>query len=524
MTDATNPHNMTLQIVWPEVRSKHLYPELPFPKFSDKDAGAGLRMRSKRIILSLPFVDNLSASLPPPMCIEALLDHAVSRYLYCPWDLFTHLSLYAEVRRVLENRRQSQAVTDAFMDIAADARCASRVPTPLPQLYAALKAGGIDRMMKGVLQRMWHRESAESSGDEQLDIVPQLALLPYLDRSRWIPSIRRFALLLKPHLPALLDENSDSPRVMSGGGLESYSHQEACAGFRKLATRLKTPSEFIQIAEDFQFSIDADFSAASSGAGTGGATGSAADIMYYLMLAENYRLPVRRMPLRKSGATYPHHHAAWEVGQPCRDIDPWTSFGKIMPGITQIWQRKESNILTRKEKIPDLLVMIDSSSSMRNPSHRLSYAVLGAGCASDAYLRNGARVAVYNFGDATAGGKKILSWSTRREQIYRTLCHYIGGGTRIIPEDLQQMQISPAPDIFLITDMQITNLSILIDYLNACSNRITVVHMGRNAHVHRFMQNTGVRPGLSLFRVNNREDIPKIVLGKVREYLGVGFV
>jgi len=66
------------------------------------------------------------------------------------------------------------------------------------------------------------------------------------------------------------------------------------------------------------------------------------------------------MPTEKSGSLYPHQHIPWEVGKPYQDIDPWTSFGKIMPGITQTWRRREGEIFGREEGIPDCIVIIDS--------------------------------------------------------------------------------------------------------------------------------------------------------------------
>lgn len=517
MVETTHLFDDILQTVWSKVRRKHLYPELPCPRISKDESFVALKFKAKHIFLSQTIIEGLAPVISPQKSIEALLDHAVSRYLYCPWNLTTHLRLYAEARKVLDTKEAAQMITEAFVDISADTRCISRVETFLPELYFALEGNTTTRLIKGVLQRIWRQDLGVR---DDLAPVRQLALIPYMDRFQWIPGIRRFASLAKslfsdehikktPH--ALLNRNK---------GLEPYTDQEIRTGFKALAAWVQSPGEFNRIAKDFDFGIDDEAHAVRKEAGVGAGSGQDTPALYYLKLAENYRLPIKRMRLRKSGATYPHQHAAWEIGRPCCDIDPWTSFGKTMPGITQVWQRNESEIFTKKKITPDLIVMIDSSSSMRHPTQKLSYAVLGAGCASDAYLRNNARVSVYNFSDAASGGKKVQPWSTSRGEIYNSLCHYIDGGTRIVPEDLNDLQIEPAPDIFLITDMQISNLSILVDYFNACQNRITVVHMGGNPHVRQFKKSTELRSDLSVFSVEKREDVLKIVLGKVREYLG----
>jgi uncharacterized protein with von Willebrand factor type A (vWA) domain len=145
--------------------------------------------------------------------------------------------------------------------------------------------------------------------------------------------------------------------------------------------------------------------------------------------------------------------------------------------------------------------------------------VLGAACACDAYLRNEAEVAVYNFSDARSGGQKILPFTRYRKQIYRTICHYFGGGTRLLTENIEALQTEKPPDIFLITDMQITNLEVLVEYFNACKNRVTAVHIGDNKHVEAFRDSVAMRKNIEIYGVIRKEDIPRIVLGKVQDYL-----
>jgi uncharacterized protein with von Willebrand factor type A (vWA) domain len=190
-----------------------------------------------------------------------------------------------------------------------------------------------------------------------------------------------------------------------------------------------------------------------------------------------------------------------------------------MPGITQVWKRREGDIFGEEEDVPDCLIMIDSSGSMPNPKRHLSYAVLGAACAAEAYLRRDARVAVYNFSDAHVGGRRNLYYTDRRFDIYSSLCHYFGGGTRLQIEDIEALQTDEVPDIFLITDMQITNLAALIELFNERANRVTAVHIGDNDSVRTFRRSMGPRKNVSVFAVEDKQSIPGIVLGKVKEYL-----
>jgi len=216
---------------------------------------------------------------------------------------------------------------------------------------------------------------------------------------------------------------------------------------------------------------------------------------------------------------HPHSHSPWEIGAPFQDIDIWTSFGKIMPGVTQTWRKREGKGRGKVEGTPDCLIAIDSSGSMVNPRKNLSYAVLGAACAADTYLRNQSEVAVYNFSDAPMGGKDILNYTRRREQIYRVLCKYFGGGTALDLEDvIPLIQGRKNLDLFIITDMKITNLETLTGYFEKIQNRITAVHIGENPYAARFQKAVENRKNISIFTVKKKEDIPQIVLGRIREY------
>jgi hypothetical protein len=71
--------------------------------------------------------------------------------------------------------------------------------------------------------------------------------------------------------------------------------------------------------------------------------------------------------------------------------------------------------------------------------------------------------------------------------------------------------------------MQITNLEKLIDFFNSIENRVTAVHIGENIYAARFREGLKKKNNVSLFLVKDKEDIPKIVLGKVREYFASPF-
>jgi hypothetical protein len=300
--------------------------------------------------------------------------------------------------------------------------------------------------------------------------------------------------------------------MMGPHGLQQYSAGEIGKGLNQFAQR--GLHAFRAMVEDFREELEAAGQLPEAGMGRGRETPADADLLFYMKRASAYSLPIRTVPMEKVGGQNPHSHSPWEVGRPVQDIDVWTSFGKILPGISQVWERRQGETHGTDDGTPDCLVVIDSSGSMTNPCEQLSYAVLGAGCAADAYLSRHRRVAVYNFSDAPSDGREILGFNRDRRTIYRTLCRYFGGGTALHLPDLKALRRKHT-DIFIITDMQITNLESVIDYLLETDCRVTAVHVGRTREAERFRKAVGTSRNICVYPVEQQEDIPNIVLAEV---------
>jgi hypothetical protein len=527
-----------IEEIWPRLKKKHLYPEIPMPKVGEippsasEDAepneGVGLEMKQKQITINTTFVSQLKEKMPERRVIEALLDHGITHYTFCPWDFHTHLMLYAEAKKVVTDKELAKQVANHFIDVIADTYCVKKRFTEIPELHRVLKKGVVEKVITSLYQKIWGLDlgipnsKTEKKGQEE--IVRRLARISYLDRPRWPESVRKFARSLKP----LLIEEQKEQEARGGKGeanpqgehdLSHYSLEEIDQGLRDFAKKTMALPEFRDMVEDFSDELKEAGYGMEGGMGRGRAAPIDADVLFYMKLAESYSIPIRKVPLEKRGFLHPHSHSPWEVGSPFQDVDIWTSFGKIMPGITQIWKKREGKGRGKMEGTPDCLIAIDSSGSMINPRKNLSYAVLGAACATNAYLRNDAKVAVYNFSDAPMGGKDILDFADKREEIYRVLCKYFGGGTALDLEDLVPLiRGRKNLDLFIITDMKITNLEALIAFFGQIQNRITAVHIGENPYAARFQRAVEKRKNINIFSVKRKEDIPHIVLGKISEY------
>jgi hypothetical protein len=504
--------------LWPQVRRKHLWPELPAPHIAAIDTPVGMQMRDKQITLNITTCNELAEHLPFPTVVEALLDHGISHYTRCPWDLNTHLQLYATAKAVLRRKSLAKLATDAFIDVVANTSCVKELQTPLPEIYRHLGGGALEGALAALYTQIW---GVEMHGSADPDLVRRLARIPYLDRRQWPQSLRRFVQLLQPLIEEENRHQRQSAPALGYHSLESYTSEEVMQGLQAFAAQVEDMQQFRDTVQDFADELAVLGYGERGDAGTGLGSSIDADVLYYMQMAQRYRLPVRGVPMVDTGTLEPYGHTPWEASKPVQDIDVWTSFGKFLPGLSQTWTRRQGRIFGQRERIPDCLIVLDSSGSMSNPRHQLSYATLGAGCATEAYLRRQAKVAVYNFSDARAGGKTCLPFTADRQAIYQELCVYHGGGTSLNMRGLEELRctgVDTAPDLLLITDMQITNFEEVVAYLSTVEGRITVIHIGENTATERFRQATCDHPRLQIFTLHDRQDIPHIVLGQMGRY------
>jgi len=524
--------------IWPKLKKKHLYPQIPVPRIREatppkqdgmeENEGVGLEMKEKQMTINGAFISRMKDKMPGHQVIEALLDHGITHYTFCPWDFQTHLMLYAEAKKVTGDKELAKQVANYFIDVIADTHCVKKRFTEIPELHRNLTKGTVEEVIAFLYQKIWGVDLGISPSKMSVkghgDVIRRLARIPYLDRSRWGESIKKFARSLKPLL--VVEQKEQGPQGGKGDrnpqgehDLNHYSNEEIDQGLRDYAKQTMALSEFKDVVEDFSDELKGTGYGMEGGMGRGRGNPIDADILFYMKLAENYSIPLKKLPLDEKGSLHPHSHSPWEIGSPYQDVDIWTSFGKIMPGITQIWTKKEGKGRGKGEGSPDCLIAIDSSGSMINPRKSLSYAVLGAACATNAYLQNNSKVAVYNFSDAPMGGKDILDYTDQREDIYRALCKYFGGGTALDLEDLMPLiRGKKSLDFFIITDMKITNLETLIGFFEQIQNRVTAVHIGDNPYAARFQKAVEKKKNISIYTVKRKEDIPYIVLGRIRDY------
>src|SRR4030043_1703626 len=203
-----------IEEIWPKLKKKHLYPEIPMPKVretpdpkqreAEEDEGVGLEMKQKQMTIRGAFVSQMKGNMSEKRIVEALLDHGITHYTFCPWDFHTHLRLYSEAKKVVGDKELAKQVSNCFIDVIADTHCVKRRFTEIPELHRHLKKGTVEEVITFLYKKIWGIDlgiqPSRRSGKEHPDIVRRLARLPYLERSRGGASIPQFARSLKPLL------------------------------------------------------------------------------------------------------------------------------------------------------------------------------------------------------------------------------------------------------------------------------------------------------------------------------------
>src|SRR4030042_2471264 len=114
-----------IEEIWPKLKKKHLYPEIPMPKVTgspepkqgkaEEDERVGLEMKQKQMTIRGAFVSKMKGKMSEERIVEALLDHGITHYTFCPWDFQTHLKLYAEAKKVVGDKELAKQVSNHFI-------------------------------------------------------------------------------------------------------------------------------------------------------------------------------------------------------------------------------------------------------------------------------------------------------------------------------------------------------------------------------------------------------------------------
>ncbi len=455
--------------------------------------------------------------------LEAVVVYQLLHYALAPFDMRTSLRLTASAKLALEEvKDRGRAVTYQealsiqrlfcdMVDVTYAARHGMR--EQMISLYHAMdRAHGWkqSKMWKFLLccfEELWDCENAlvgkvpREMREDAGRLASRLLDRPFA-AAAWEEKVR--------FLVGYLHKYYDDPQEMDDSRLMDHGIDEM---------RSRSPEEALRsLAMEMGMQ---DFKELVGGIGAG--TETQALVWYYRDLSRRYE--VRFRPVKsEAGEEIPHAPLAWGMADPFERLDlPYTLYtcGKAIPTLTtKQWEKMPMEVVVRRKTPPDVIIILDASGSMTNPTSEVANAVLAGFVMARSAGNLGAKVGLVVYSDQQRSLVVEPVWDVRR--VEEGLVTYYGGGTVFPVQEFRYLAgLEPhRPKHFcLISDAEITNVAEASYHLGEAlqlnpenSGSLFLIDQPYSEKAEILRQ-----AGYDIFPVSRGEDLVRIVAGKAQE-------
>ena len=531
----------TVEEVWEKTEQEFLYPFLS-PEAVEQ-TGLPARLIKNQILLNIPFIIAMARiGVEPRTSISLLFAREINAWLRIPQGAREYLWLYGNLRQVVYSERVASRLLQAYLDIwnDLDLYYNQGKTKELVLVYrVSVRACGntaednFYRVLAGTLETKTGTDLGVTLTGVHRALVDQLAKLSYLEPADRGREVQQFGLAISKIFffkqvtttgrgggagsgsasgAKAQEEKPEQPRWPLGQDsvrdLGSMSGLEGAIG--RFAGEIHNTKTFDLLLEAFS---------RLGGEGIATTRFQTGRWFYYRELSKKYPLEILRREAQQSAPSFPVDLTNWTPEDDPLHTDFFASMGlQATPGITQRRRFAGGESQYHATVLPDLIVVIDSSSSMPQPNQTISYAVLGGIVAARAYLANGGQVAVYNFSSSDL----VLNFTRNESKIYKHIAACQWGGTVLNASVLDSFlrnreQLGREADVLLITDMGISGVDNVIQKLRNCEkmHRVFLFLVGGNpATVHEQFAGSKVK----IYALDRDSgDFPRVVLGAVQE-------
>ncbi|GIU69702.1 MAG: hypothetical protein KatS3mg002_0938 [Candidatus Woesearchaeota archaeon] len=491
----------SLEEAWNDTRKLFCYPPLENPVLTNEINTAAINMEDHLITINSNFVEYVinralsnNVIIDPKVILKGLLHHEVNHYMYCPYDFSTLLKLEKQIGEVA-NDSIVHDISNYFSDVVINLDLMIRKKRKeVSVIYTHMeKRHPLDILLCGLYQDITKDDFKIGPLDDDLkDRLNKLKQIDYFDKDNWGVSAKIFAYIVKDLLEK---EGKNDMLNIDNWGASSYSDEEIEKGIEEIAGNSDI-SDFKEIL--IISGIDYE------------SLPEKVDTLYYDQQSKKYLMNVSSVKF-KGNSFDSNEHKKYEISDSYSTIDVFNSYGKFMPGFSQVWKSVDQTTSGNIDAVPDLVIALDTSSSMINPKTNLSPAVLGAFCAAKLYLDKQSYVATYNFSSEVY----ITEFSREREKIFDNLAFHQNGGTYVDLPVLSSLVNSAKSkaDLIMITDMQIDNYDEFMNYLRSIekTNRINILWIDPTPNTDL---SSIISKNFNVYKIYNQNDIPKIIIGE----------
>lgn len=416
-----------------------------------------------------------------------VLNHEVGHHKLCPVNLREYFRLTANAYKVTKNIKLAKLVENLFADLVVNTHLYKEGNKQIVDVYKEFSKQNDSKMwqfyiatFENMLEKpgiINNKEMKEEMRKDAAKLGEMMSKSVY-KQSEWPKSIRELAKYVKKYM-----EQDAKPK---GGGDSAQQNKEKNQNKKKNEKKQKETMIDEQGVNDFlpfkKYSKNKevrkqqakvvekelkglskelggeDFKKVLKGLGLG--TDSQAKIWLYRDLASSYML---ELPKNMAGvkSSIPLVPEKWRVSDPAEKLNveySLSNFGVLIPNVTTYqFNSKKHSYQVGGDEAPDLLIAIDSSGSMPDPDHYMSFPVLSAMLSARTALEYGKKVGVVNFSDSYSK----VDFTNDSEKIDEALTSYFGRGTTIpgkVIRDMINKNKYPA-HLLIISDTEIYNLN-----------------------------------------------------------------
>lgn len=437
--------NEKLNNAWKQTHKEFLYPMLEKPTLEDKlndgSETAHFDFRNNKVKVGKEFVKTLvNNGLDEETAIKAILDHEVGHYIHYPKNL-TELLYIGHLAKDWFKEKDKN-VLSWFVDVKDNLAIMLREEQgkAIRELYKTMNVMNKDQnSVMTLINAYYQHQTGEDLGvklhDKNMEnALEKLKTINFMSDKYIEHQLGTFGDAIKDYLkndtPAL---DNYSPKDFSRKQLDEAMDEIIKRYGKKRFDKIK---EYVE--EELGEKIgDKEYNKQSKeGIGNEITDLKTNDdlIPYYQRWAKANKLYIIKKPMETNKKDpYPEENIPYNVGSEHHRLNPFSSGGLILPGVTKQWKDAFSTRTDKEFKVPNLFLWIDSSGSMPHPNQG-SPAVKAGAMLINNYHKNGSEIGVCNF----SGSSAFLFPSRNETKAYSMLCAYYGGGTSIDVEGIKK--------------------------------------------------------------------------------------
>jgi len=478
--------------LWDRSRASWHYPQLPRPVLGQRSAD------------EFPF-SNYRITLGPEILgqggsyVENLFHHLIVHYIFCPRSLEASARLATAASKVVKDPLKARAMVNIFSDIVTDSFRLERSQRDQELVLlgwrrlAEQRLSALDEVVLGFLARFWKSPFYECSSPG-VDLLQEVFSVGVREKRLWERQCQQMTRILEPLAPGRLGCGPVRSVELLNGNAEA-------APLGALACRLE-PAQYER---------------------TLAVLGLKGDLKRWYR-DQSYSIEIRSAGKRRQ-STYPSGFVKWRHTDPFYELDVSYSLSMsplLVPGLTTYKRETERGFHSPiPGKVPDLLVVLDSSRSMggHGQQTKTHKATLAAFKACHYALQQGAEIAAISFSD-----KYLLApWTRDLDIVEDVLVEHLCGRTYLPGEAILEMAKSKKGCLILcITDTHIQNLYTEWDYLKEVSSNASFVLFC----IHQEGTDQRVEDALKLlgkvYYVNRLQDLLFMVVEAAEQAYGIG--